>query len=398
MNSHRTLRCCCAAVYAVFCCASLFAQAGDTRSTNPEDFTRVIEIVESGRQFPVRSPITGIDSQCVIHIRFDMNRMALPRALRPGAPARPAVNIRIEAYAIKGTSRTPIAPIHPYVDNFTPPSQAAQPAAQNTQAQSALETSKESISASSRGAQSDPPATQEPQARTAGSEQPASNADQADAPGDQSPQPGAGAATQAESRGVIVYHDKFFDPDHFAIVPDAEIALAGTAASSADSIELRIINLRTQQVLNLSLVPQTFGFHFKVSDTLMFVKRLGIGSAQRKAGISEFNFGPSPGVAYAGTYLARHNAFLRFVQPGAGIHILFTKWDNPAFDISTGQFVPGTKSSDIQTALGGQITLFTNVLQFGYGANLQVDQKRQYFSVGVSFVNLTSKITGLLSK
>ena len=35
-------------------------------------------------------------------------------------------------------------------------------------------------------------------------------------------------------------------------------------------------------------------------------------------------------------------------------------------------------------------------LQAGYGANLQIDQKRQYFSLGLSFVNLASKISGLI--
>src|SRR5439155_22242744 len=111
-----------------------------------------------------------------------------------------------------------------------------------------------------------------------------------------------------------------------------------------------------QEALKITLIPQSLGFHFKVSDTLMFVKRLGIGSKEQQAGISDFNFGPSPGVAYGGTYFARKNAFLRFLQPGAGISVLFTKWDNPGFDVGTGQFVPGTKSSDIQTAFGGQLT------------------------------------------
>ena len=77
---------------------------------------------------------------------------------------------------------------------------------------------------------------------------------------------------------------------------------------------------------------------------------------------------------------------------------MFTKWDNPSFDVSTGQFIPGTKGSDIQTAMGGQVTLFGNVIQLGYGANLQVDEKRAYFGVGVSFVNLTTKLAGLISK
>jgi hypothetical protein len=288
--------------------------------------------------------MVGVDNQSTIRIHFDAARMALPRPLREGMPSRPAVHVRLEAYAIKGSSRTPIAPIPPYVDSFSPPGQAT-----NAEANAA-------------------------------------------------PDSGNASSSTTQAQGTIVYHDKSFDPDHFAVVPDTNIALPGSAAASADSIELRIVNLRTQESLIIVIIPQTFGFHFKPSDTLMFVKRLGIGSAQQKAGISDFNFGPAPGVAYGGTYLARKNAFLRFTQPGAAISVLFTSWNNPAFDISTGQFVPGTKSGDIQTALGGQLTLFANVIQVGYGANLQVDQKRAYFGVGVSFVNLTTKIAGLISK
>jgi len=310
-----------------------------SRSTDPADFARIVEVPLHGKELPTSGPTVGVDNQSTIRIHFDATRMALPHSLREGGDTHPAVNIRIEAYSIRGTSRTPITPLHPYIDRFSPPDQPAAPT--NTS--------------------------------DAGN-------------------------TPTQGTGTIVYHDKFFDPDRFAIVPDTDLTLLGSEAASADSIELRIVNLRTQEALKIILIPQVFGFHFKVSDTLMFVKRLGIGTKEKQAGISDFNFGPSPGVAYGGTYLARKNAFLRFVQPGAAISVLFTKWDNPAFDVSTGQFVAGTKASDIQTAFGGQFTLFNNVIQIGYGANLQVDQKRAYFGVGVSFVNLTTKLAGLISK
>lgn len=301
------------------------AQCTNNSCTDPAFFTAITEIPLHGAQVavPSTSSTVGVDNQSTIRIHFDSAKMAAP------GPAGTMVKIRIEAYWIKGTSRTPIAPIHPYVDTYTPPAPAG----------------------------------------------------------------AAGAAT-----GTIVFHDHFFDPKIPSLVPDADINLLNSAMASADSIELRILNVETQQAVNLVLIPQPFGFHFKVSDTLMFVKRLGIGTKEKQAGISDFNFGPSPGVAYGGTYYARRNAFLRFIQPGAAINVMFTKWDNPAFDVSTGQFVPGTKASDIQTAMGGQFTLFGNVIQLGYGANLQVDQKRTYFGVGVSFVNLTTKIAGMISK
>jgi hypothetical protein len=316
----------------LLCSSSMIAQCtgspSDGTKTDPTAFTTIKEIPIHGNAIAVANDAhtNGVQNQSTIRIHFDAAQMACPRPLRTGGDKRPAVTIRLEAYSVRGTSRTPIAPIHPYVDQYIPP-------------------------------KSDP--------------------------GDS---------------GTIVYHDKDFNPSQFASVPDADITLLGTEAATADSIDLRIININTQEVLHFILIPQSFGFHFKVSDTLMFVKRLGIGTKEKQAGISDFNFGPAPGVAYGGTYFARKNAFMRFLQPGAGINVMFTKWDNPSFDVSTGQFVPGTKGSDIQTAMGGQLTLFGNVIQLGYGANLQVDQKRAYFGVGVSFVNLTTKLAGLISK
>ena len=145
------------------------------------------------------------------------------------------------------------------------------------------------------------------------------------------------------------------------------------------------------------LIPRTFGFHAKVSDTVMFVKRLGISKQDQANGISSFNFGPSPGVTYGGTYYARRNEFVRFLEPGGGITVLFTKWDNTAiYNAATGQFVPGTTSSDIQTALGFQLSAFGGVLQAGYGANLQIDPEAAVFQSGFELCQSRSKISGLI--
>jgi hypothetical protein len=317
--------------------------ASSNRSTDPADFVVLQERPVRGKTIPVPSTNSEVDNQSTIHLRFDVNKMACPRSLVEGGPARSAVRVRVEAYSIKGSSRSPIAPVPHYVELLPSPVPAA---------------------ASSAA--------------------------------------GGGGGTEGNApapAGTIVYHDKNFNPDEgAAIIPDTDIRLAGTQAGAADFVEIIVTNIQTQQSLDVLLTPRVFGFHFKVSDTVMFVKRLGIGSQEKAAGISDFNFGPSPGVCYNGTYFARKNALVRFLQPGGGITLLFTNWGNPAFDLTTGQFVAGTKSSDIQTALGGQLTFFGNVVQLGYGANLQVDQKRQYFSVGLSFVNLTTKLSGLIAK
>src|SRR5438874_9328097 len=101
----------------------LLAEDTSTRSTDPAIFTSVTEIPLHGKVIVVSGPTVGVDNQSTIRIHFETDRMTKPRPLREGAPARPAVTIRIEAYSVRGTSRTPIAPIRPFVDNYSPPEQ-----------------------------------------------------------------------------------------------------------------------------------------------------------------------------------------------------------------------------------------------------------------------------------
>lgn len=208
------------------------------------------------------------------------------------------------------------------------------------------------------------------------------------------PPPGSPPGTAVTTS--ILNHDHLYAPGVHANVPNTEFDPGALGISDADEIEIVVTNLETREQLIVPMIPRKFGLRPKVSDVVMFVKRLSVSKADQANGIAAFNFGPSPGVTYGGTYYARKNTLVRFLEPGFGITVLFTKWDSPAFDVATGQFVAGTKSSDIQTALGGQVSLFSNVIQAGYGANLQVDQKRMYFSLGVSFVSLAGKISGLL--
>jgi len=313
--------------------------------TDPAAFTAIREWPRHGAVKTIVSPdLPGrsnveVDEQSIIRIGFDTTKMTPPGALVTGGPARPRVHLRVEVYSSKGPSRSPIAPIPHYADLLPAPAPASSSA-------------------------------------------------------------GGGAPTTSETTtaGTIVYHDKYFNPAIGAGTPDTEFNLAGTQAGAADFIEIRVTNLMTQESLTTTLIPQRFGFHAKITDSLMFVKRLGVNNTTKTTGVEAFNFGPSPGVTYGGTYLARGNGLVRFLQPGFGVNVLFTKWSDPAFDASTGLFVAGTKASDIQTGIGPQVSLFGNVLQFTYGWNLHAEQKRQYFGIGVSFVNMATKLTSLVAK
>jgi hypothetical protein len=308
--------------------------------TDPATFTRIVEQPKHGAAKTITATNTEVDDQSIIQINFDRDKMGPPQALVVGGPTRPRVHLRVEVYSTKGTSRSPVAPVPHYVDLLPAP------AASTT-----------------------------------------------------TPNSAGGATSESTSSGTVVYHDKYYNPSvGAAVIPNTEINLRGTQAGDADFIEIRVTNLETQESLILTVIPQKFGFRVKVSDSLMFIKRIGVGKQDQTGGVDAVNFSPSPGVTYGGTYFSRGNRFARFLQPGVGINLLFTKWGDAAFDISTGQFVQGTKAGDIQTGIGGQFSLFGDVLQFTYGANLQVQQKRQYFGIGVSFVSLSTKISGLISK
>ena len=312
--------------------------------TDPAAFTAIREWPRHGAVKTIVSPeFSGrtnaeVDEQSIIRIDFDTTKMAQASALVAGGPARPRVYLRVEVYSSKGPSRSPIAPIPHYAELLPAPA---------------------------------------PVTESGG---------------------GGGTATTPAPVGTIVYHDKYFNPAIGAGIPNTEFNLAGTQAGAADFIEIRVTNLMTQESLTTTLIPQKFGFHVKVTDSLMFVKRLGVNGSTKTTGVEAFNFGPSPGVTYGGTYLARRNGLVRFLQPGIGVNVLFTKWSDPAFDASTGLFVAGTKASDIQAGIGPQVSLFGNVLQFTYGWNLHAEQKRQYFGIGVSFVNMATKLTSLIAK
>lgn len=201
--------------------------------------------------------------------------------------------------------------------------------------------------------------------------------------------------SKGDEKNPVVVHDKdFLNPGD--VVPDTDINLRAIGFGDYEYLELRITNLVTLESAVYTVTPQPFGFRVKVTDTLLFLKRLGVSEEDKKNEVDEVNFGPSPGVTYGGTYLSRGNDFLRFLRPGVGMNVSFMNWKDPAFDLSTGQFAPGTKGSDVQVGLGVQFSLFNNILQFTYGANLHVEQDRQYWGIGISFVNLTTKVAGLI--
>jgi hypothetical protein len=196
-----------------------------------------------------------------------------------------------------------------------------------------------------------------------------------------------------------VRHDKSFrNLPGFAVIPDTSIDLGALNAADYDKIQIRVTNLITQESVERHLVPRSFGFHTSMSDSMLFVKRQGVTNEEEDAGLEDFNFGPAPGVTYLASFLPRRNGFLRLLRPGIGLNVSFMDWDDSAFDPASGMFPQGTDSNDIEVGMGLQLSFFNNVLQVTYGWNLQAEQDREYFGVGLSFVNLTQSLRRLITQ
>lgn len=181
-------------------------------------------------------------------------------------------------------------------------------------------------------------------------------------------------------------------------VPDAILDLTAQALNVGDTVRLRITNLWTQDSIDKTLVARKFGFPSEVRDSFFFLKRLNVDEDARKEGVDKVNFAPAPGVTYQWTVAPRKNAFWRTLRPSFGVNVSFADWDDPAFDQATGQFLAGTKGSDIEITSGVVVGVFEGVLQFTWGANLNVEKNRGYFGIGFSFVNVVDRLGKLIAK
>jgi len=203
----------------------------------------------------------------------------------------------------------------------------------------------------------------------------------------------AGANADHKEVGKVQTHSKAYDPPASS-VPGTIVDLPGIGVTGADEVVLHIINLSNQQTFEVHLYPRSFGFRTKTSDSFFLLRRLGVHSAETALGFDPSNFSPAPGVSYGGVYFARDNRTARFLQPGIGANVSFMSWKDPAKSNTTGQPATGTSTSSVQVGTGVVISFFSNVLQFTYGANLNVDKHRAYWGLGFSFVNLAQRIKG----
>lgn len=193
---------------------------------------------------------------------------------------------------------------------------------------------------------------------------------------------------QADQQGNpdFKYRDKSYDPDNGCRVPNTIIDPQRLSEKDVDQIEIRIINLKTKERLVYFLRPRKLGFRTKLTDTFMFFKRPGVEDP-----LDSVNFSPATGVTFGVTWLPRKGTGLdkwirgplRVLRPGIGVNASILKWNDPAL-----------RGSRLNVGLGPQISLFNNLLMFTYGANLQAEQARWYYGIGVSIIQLNGAISG----
>ena len=187
------------------------------------------------------------------------------------------------------------------------------------------------------------------------------------------------------------FTDKRYDGPEgiFPKVPDTILDPDKFEEKNVDQIEIHVTNRRTKERMIWTINPRRFGFRAKTTDSVLFLKRL---NSSKVDGVAAVNFAPSPGVTFGGNYLARKNRLVRALRPGIGLNATFLNWKDPTYDPDAKKYFPNTRGSEVNIGMGVQVSLFNNVLMFSYGANLQAEQSRWYYGIGLSFVQLGGKI------
>jgi len=125
-----------------------------------------------------------------------------------------------------------------------------------------------------------------------------------------------------------------------------------------------------------------------------------------------YSRGMKKGPAVAGDkkpiWIAEDTGWSRFysaLAPGIGINVSLMNFASNDFDPSIkdsqGNVVGGfktTTSGSIQVGTGVSASLFSNALQFTYGWNLSVGDKRSYWGIGFGFIEIGQEIAKVAKK
>ena len=145
-----------------------------------------------------------------------------------------------------------------------------------------------------------------------------------------------------------------------------------------------------REVVKEFLTVDRYGLLVGFSDSILFVKRLGIGSNAVAMGIDAANYRPSPGFNFGLTYLHRKHVFLQFLEPGFGFNVSLVDWKDTAPGIAAQ--TAGSTEEPIQVTVGAMGSMFDNVITVVYGWNTNVARDRSFVGVGFSVIGAVRKV------
>jgi len=171
------------------------------------------------------------------------------------------------------------------------------------------------------------------------------------------------------------------DTDNLKIVdslPDTVVYIPETKTSDGDRLVITVTNHHgiSPKSAKWELELSDIGLYTKQEATLLLVKRCVDAKGENDL---ENNFKPAPGSSFLFKWKSR-NKWWNFIDPAIGV---------------SGSFLDFRSDKDLEVGLGFVISLFNGIIQINYGWNLNVKDNRQYWSVGVGFLDITGKIKEL---
>lgn len=217
-----------------------------------------------------------------------------------------------------------------------------------------------------------------------------------------------------------------------AQLKDGDLFVPETGARPGDRIIIEIENDASfdsiPRILKIPIRIVDFGLTQRTRDAFFFVTRIGASRGRSAEAIADsldpvtasgvttsvseplsVNFAPTPGITYGWSYYPRNvlgsrdlTGIVRWLHPGFGINVSFPRFGDRVVRFT--QSDPATTSpaqvhveestAPINVAAGLVASVFDGAVQFTYGWNLSVDERRRYWGVGFSFIKLAGAIAG----
>ena len=198
---------------------------------------------------------------------------------------------------------------------------------------------------------------------------------------------------------------------------DSDILLPPLDLHDGDRVLISIANGASRpeahRALRVSIVVRHFGWTRRLSDSFLFVSRLGVDKAESEQAISQAQVEseststavtaetpepvrgiPTPGATLQWTFTKR-SGFLHWLQPGLGLNVSFpvfrskiTSFDPPS---STGQPFTATVATEAQelgVSVGPVLSFWDGSLVLTAGNVITVEDDPWYWGIGFSFVSL----------